>query len=187
MGVDTSDLSSEAIRNLLSMYVNKKLIVDNVVVTDKLYVGAEDNPSAVIDASTGNATVNGKLTVKNGSDFSGGRHYFRDVETPNAPLRVGGAWNIPGIYSEKGDVVVGAQSGWMNLASELRGSRGDTYRAARDSYNAYGVKLNTPLLLKNDQGYYVGGYTKAGGVPVSWLGSTTAAGMSNIKYFFTNE
>jgi len=39
-----------------------------------------------------------------------GRNLFSDSEKAGS-LRVGAAWGIPGIYSEKGDVVVGSQSG----------------------------------------------------------------------------
>jgi hypothetical protein len=49
----------------------------------------------------GDAVVNGHMTVKNGSNFSGGRHHFRDSEIPNGPdLRVGGVFGTPGIISE---------------------------------------------------------------------------------------
>jgi hypothetical protein len=45
-----------------------------------------------------------------------GRNMFIDAEKAGL-LRVGGAWGIPGIYSEKGDVVVGSQSG--NIIGEV--------------------------------------------------------------------
>jgi hypothetical protein len=40
---------------------------------------------------------------------SGGRNMFSDTEKAGN-LRVGAAWGTPGIYSEKGDVVVGSQN-----------------------------------------------------------------------------
>ena len=59
--------------------------------------------------------VTGKLTVKNGSEFSGGRHTFQDSEKAGV-LRVGGAWERPGIYSENGDgIVVGSSNGKILL------------------------------------------------------------------------
>jgi len=62
-----------------------------------------------------NQDVNGKLTVKNGSQFTGDRHFFQDVEGKGR-LRVGAAWGIPGIYAENGsDLVLGAESGNVNI------------------------------------------------------------------------
>lgn len=47
----------------------------------------------------GNVIIDGNLTVKNGSNFSGGRHFFRDEE--NAPaIRIGGYNGQPGIYAD---------------------------------------------------------------------------------------
>lgn len=43
-----------------------------------------------------------------------GRNYFRDAEGA-ADLRVGAAWGVPGIYSESGSVVVGAQNSYVYL------------------------------------------------------------------------
>ena len=46
-----------------------------------------------------------------------GRNFFQDEEKAGA-LRVGAAWGVPGIYSQKGDVVVGSESKkiWLNGA-----------------------------------------------------------------------
>jgi hypothetical protein len=49
-----------------------------------------------------------------------GRNTFIDSEQVG-PLRVGAAWGIPGIYSEKGDVVVGSQSGIIQLRGKVMG------------------------------------------------------------------
>jgi hypothetical protein len=46
-----------------------------------------------------NLVVPGHLTVKNGSNFSGGRHYFKDEENVGR-LRVGAAYGVPGIWGE---------------------------------------------------------------------------------------
>lgn len=60
----------------------------------------------------------GQLMVKNGSRFSGDRHYFTDAEGKGA-IRVGAAWGIPGIYSEQGDIVLGSQSGNVLLKENV--------------------------------------------------------------------
>lgn len=63
----------------------------------------------------GNTNMGGHLTVKNGSDFFGGRHYFTDSEG-SGRIRVGNAWGKPGIYAEDGkDLMIGASSGWVRL------------------------------------------------------------------------
>ncbi len=64
---------------------------------------------------------------------SGGRNMFTDIEKAGG-LRVGGAWGTPGIYSEKGDVVIGSLSKnvWLygKVASARRGTprRGTSLR-----------------------------------------------------------
>jgi len=49
---------------------------------------------------------------------SGGRNMFSDTENAGN-LRVGAAWGTPGIYSEKGDVVVGSLSNNVWLAGKV--------------------------------------------------------------------
>jgi hypothetical protein len=46
-----------------------------------------------------NLVVPGHLTVKNGSNFTGGRHWFKDEENAGR-LRVGAAYGVPGIWGE---------------------------------------------------------------------------------------
>jgi len=46
-----------------------------------------------------NLIVAGHLTVNNGSNFSGGRHFFKDSEN-GGRLRVGGVYGKPGIWGE---------------------------------------------------------------------------------------
>lgn len=60
----------------------------------------------------------GQLSVKNGSEFIGGRHFFTDLEN-KGKLRVGSAWGVPGIYAEAGDVVVGSQTGNVLLRDNV--------------------------------------------------------------------
>ena len=103
--------------------INTKNIEASESITAKNITASENATVKNITASgtaavTGNLTTDGMLTVKNGSRFSGGRHYFQDSENVGK-LRVGAAWGIPGIYSESGNVVVGSAGG-INLAS--RGS-----------------------------------------------------------------
>lgn len=64
----------------------------------------------------GNVTIDGLLTVNNGSRFNGGRHYFKDSEksTGNG-LRVGALWDKYGIYSEDGDVAVASKTGKVQI------------------------------------------------------------------------
>jgi hypothetical protein len=49
-----------------------------------------------------------------------GRNEFKDKENVG-PLRVGAAYNIPGIWSEKGDVIVGSESGNIDLRGKAIG------------------------------------------------------------------
>ena len=46
--------------------------------------------------------------------FNGRRNYFTDTEGQGT-LRVGAAWSVPAIYSEKGPIAIGSQSGniWL--------------------------------------------------------------------------
>jgi hypothetical protein len=48
-----------------------------------------------------------------------GRNEFKDKENVGA-LRVGAAWGIPGIWSEEGDVIVGSQSGNIQLKGNVK-------------------------------------------------------------------
>lgn len=59
----------------------------------------------------GDVVINGKLIVNNGSNFNGGRHYFQNAEKAGK-LRVGAAWNIPGIYAEDNkDIILSSATG----------------------------------------------------------------------------
>lgn len=62
---------------------------------------------------------NGPQINDKGATIQGfnGRNFFQDEEKAGA-LRVGAAWGVPGIYSQKGDVVVGSESKkiWLNGA-----------------------------------------------------------------------
>lgn len=63
-----------------------------------------------VDVS-GNAVIDGHLTVNNGSEFNGGRHYFQDEENAGR-LRIGEVNGTPGIYAEDGkSLVIGSGSG----------------------------------------------------------------------------
>ena len=63
-----------------------------------------------VDVS-GNAVIDGHLSVNNGSEFNGGRHYFQDEENAGR-LRIGEVNGTPGIYAEDGkSLVIGSGSG----------------------------------------------------------------------------
>lgn len=66
----------------------------------------------------GNVNVIGKLTVNTGSDFSGGRHYFRDLENAGR-VRIGGVDGYPGIYAEEKDIILGSSSGNINILNSI--------------------------------------------------------------------
>lgn len=68
----------------------------------------------------GNTRLNGHLQAFNGSDFRGGRHYFRDQENVGR-LRVGAAWGRPGIYAEDGNYLsIGASGGRAIIQNDAR-------------------------------------------------------------------
>jgi hypothetical protein len=50
---------------------------------------------------------------------TGGRNLFKDSENKGS-LRVGAAYGIPGIWSEEGDVIVGSQSGNIQLKGNVK-------------------------------------------------------------------
>ena len=59
----------------------------------------------------GTTSPEASLHVTNGSRFSGGQHFFADAEK-SGRLRVGSAWQVPGIYSEDNQgIVVGCEAG----------------------------------------------------------------------------
>ena len=72
---------------------------------------------------------------------SGGRNLFSDSEKAGN-LRVGGAWGTPGIYSEKGDVVVGSLSNNVWL-----------YGKVAISKQGEAAKRNQPETLYVDGGF----------------------------------
>lgn len=58
----------------------------------------------------GNTITDGHLTVKNGSDFYGGQHKFRDENCKNIEkeyVRIGNPWNMPGIHTPYNKIVIG--------------------------------------------------------------------------------
>lgn len=58
----------------------------------------------------GNNVIDGHLTVKNGSDFYGGEHRFRDKNCRNMDneyISIGNPWNMPGIYTPHNQLVIG--------------------------------------------------------------------------------
>lgn len=58
----------------------------------------------------GNTVTDGHLTVKNGSDFYGGQHRFRDANCKNVDkeyVKIGNPWNMPGIHTPHDKIVIG--------------------------------------------------------------------------------
>ena len=89
---------------------------------DNLYI-RDIGRNKTVTINSGNLTVPGKLTVQGGSDFSGGRHYFKDSEKSDGKgLRVGAAWGRYGIYSENGSLALGSQD--ANLFGNMRLNHG---------------------------------------------------------------
>lgn len=66
----------------------------------------------------GDVNVIGKLFVNNGSEFNGGRHYFRDVENTGR-VRIGAVGGYPGIYTEDKDITLGSSSGNINVLHSI--------------------------------------------------------------------
>lgn len=94
-------MDAQAMQNLISLAKGGNLTVSSLNITGGLVVN-------------GNTDINGHLSVKKGSEFSGGRHHFQDEENAGK-LRVGGAWGIPGIYSEDGKAIVVGNNGIKNI------------------------------------------------------------------------
>lgn len=87
-----NDNDKNVINNITSLLMGKNIQLSNINIK-------------------GDVNINGKLTVNNGSNFSGGRHYFQNMEKAGK-LRVGAAWNIPGIYAEDNkDIILSSTSG----------------------------------------------------------------------------
>lgn len=116
-----ADIPNESLQTISSIINNQMLTVTNLKVTGNLDVTGKTtlNDTTANNATINNATINtdlriarnsqidgtlttnGKFTAKNGSSFSGGRHYFTDEENCGR-LRVGGVYGKPGIYAEDG-------------------------------------------------------------------------------------
>ena len=98
----------------------------------------------------GGLEIKGKLTVKGGGDFSGGRYYFTDAEKCGR-LRVGCAWGKPGIYAEdKKHLVLGASGGnvqFHNNNSRITGS---------NAYFSNVMKQHSDYYIYQVNGHYGG-------------------------------
>jgi hypothetical protein len=72
--------------------------------------------------------------------FNGTRNLFSDQENAGN-LRVGAAWGIPGIYSEKGAVTVGSESGaiWLRGKVGVSGGANDAKKAPSQSLDVAGT------------------------------------------------
>jgi len=108
--IDHFDMSNEAVQNVISVYNKDNMNVTNLNLSNSLKVTVDGKDVFSVDKD-GNVNISGKLTVNNGSEFKGGRHYFSDMENAGR-LRIGAAWGIPGLYSEDGkQLVLGSSAG----------------------------------------------------------------------------
>lgn len=78
-----------------------------------------DNNVYIFGLNVNELTINGKLTVNNGSEFKTGWHYFRDQENAGS-LKIGGVENNPGIFSSsEKQFVVGSGTNNINIYNNL--------------------------------------------------------------------
>ena len=98
-------------------------------------------------------TAKGLVTATNGSRFTGDRHWFQDAENKGR-LRVGAAWNIPGIYAEDGQhLVLGASSGNTHIGNPNENTQ--HLRINGDLSVKGHVYRDNPIYRKHDiAGYY---------------------------------
>jgi hypothetical protein len=144
-------------------------------ISSELMKGGLTVPGAL--TISGTLTGNGLFSANNGSRFVGGRHYFKDEENKGS-LRVGAAWGIPGIYSEQGDCVIGAQSGTVivgggnrmvvnkietneiliggrNILAEINDLRDNVVRKDKQYYIDIGVRANGDGCCGNGSGLII--------------------------------
>lgn len=117
--MSNESMDDQVLENFMNLVRGGAINVSSLNITGDLNVSGNTNigGNTNINGSAninGNENINGHLTVKNGSNFSGGRHYFQDEENAGR-LRVGGAWNIPGIYAEDGKDIIIGNNGIQNL------------------------------------------------------------------------
>ncbi len=117
---------------------------------------------------SGEMSINGNFTAAtitartqfqtNGVTIQGSRgyNYFRTRETGNL-LRVGSAWSIPGIYSERTHLVLGAQSGWTYVGPDGAGQN---------------LRVNGILRMRNTNVIDVNG---------NWIGRAIAAARVTVR------
>ena len=98
--------------------INEKIEKLKIIYSDDLQKNMEFILSIVRDGKVkcksfnimSNLNVN-NLTVKNGSEFNGDRHFFQNA----IRLRIGSYMGIPGIYAEDGrDLTLGSDSTIIN-------------------------------------------------------------------------
>lgn len=98
--------------------INEKIEKLKIIYSDDLQKNMEFILSIVRDGKVkcksfnimSNLNVN-NLTVKNGSEFNGDRHFFQNA----GRLRIGSYMGIPGIYAEDGrDLTLGSDSTIIN-------------------------------------------------------------------------
>ena len=102
-------LDAQAMQNFISLAKGGNVNISSLNITGDVKISGKLN---VIN----DITTDGHLSVKNGSDFSGGTHTFKDVESKNNQyIRIGNPWGIPGIYVPDNAPLVIGNNGVQNL------------------------------------------------------------------------
>jgi len=101
-------------------------------------------------------TVGGRLTVNNGSNFNGGRHWFKDEENAGR-LRVGAAYGIPGIWGED-------TGGLVQVANFQIG----TQRAGDNNTGGMVADKNYDFIRSRNPSYAMLGPSNTGQLGMAW-------------------
>jgi len=113
-----NSIDQQAIQNFISLAKGGNVNISSLNITGDVKIGGKlnvVNETLLNGKLIANETmINCLFSVTNGSNFTGGRHYFQDEEKTGR-LRVGGAWGIPGIYSEDGKDILVGNNGVKNL------------------------------------------------------------------------
>lgn len=116
-----SDVDTQSINNLLSI--------------------VNDNDIYMYGLETNELTINGKLTVNNGSEFRGREHYFMDEENVGY-LKIGEVENNPGIFSpNEKQFVIGSGTNNVNIYNNLKVDKYFLRQIPKESPKAYDVPV----------------------------------------------
>jgi hypothetical protein len=116
---NTNDFDISAIKNLSD--IAAKLVTGGLTIPGNVKIAGTLD---VVGKSKMSDTSIKTLNVTDGSNFSGGRHFFTDTEKCGR-LRVGCAWGKPGIYAEDNkSLVLGASNDIIDVNSQLKSAPG---------------------------------------------------------------